>query len=65
MRAAHEAGVVADRLLRADPAVAPEHRDMHEAYTTLGFLAAHGPGWESTGEAPGDRRRPSVRGNRR
>ncbi len=45
VRAADQAGVdtvwVVDHLLQADPTVAPDQRDMLEAYTTLGFLAAH------------------------
>lgn len=45
VRAADQAGVdtvwVVDHLLQADPTVAPGQRDMLEAYTTLGFLAAH------------------------
>ena len=44
-RAADEAGVdtvwVADHLLQADPTAAPGQTEMLEAYTTLGFLAAH------------------------
>jgi F420-dependent oxidoreductase-like protein len=43
-RAADEAGLdtlwVPDHLLQADPTAAPEHTEMLEAYTTLGFLAA-------------------------
>jgi F420-dependent oxidoreductase-like protein len=45
VRAADEAGVdtvwVADHLLQADPTAAPDDTEMLEAYTTLGFLAAH------------------------
>jgi F420-dependent oxidoreductase-like protein len=45
VRAADEAGVdtvwVADHLLQADPTAAPNDTEMLEAYTTLGFLAAH------------------------
>jgi F420-dependent oxidoreductase-like protein len=45
VRAADEAGVdtvwVADHLLQADPTAGPGETDMLEAYTTLGFLAAH------------------------
>jgi F420-dependent oxidoreductase-like protein len=45
VRAANAAGVdtvwVVDHLLQADPNAAPDQRDMLEAYTTLGFLAAH------------------------
>ncbi len=45
VRAADQTGVdtvwVADHLLQADPNAAPDQRDMLEAYTTLGFLAAH------------------------
>ncbi len=32
---------VVDHLLQADPNAAPDQRDMLEAYTTLGYLAAH------------------------
>lgn len=43
-RAADDAGLdgmwVADHLLQADPFAAPEHTEMLEAYTTLGYLAA-------------------------
>ena len=42
--AADQAGVdtvwVVDHLLQADPTAPPDDRDMFEAYTTLGFLAA-------------------------
>src|SRR5919112_1173550 len=42
--AADRAGVdtvwVADHLVQADPTVPPDDRDMFEAYTTLGFIAA-------------------------
>ncbi len=45
VRAADQAGVdtvwVVDHLLQADPNAAPGERDMLEAYTTLGYLAAH------------------------
>jgi len=45
VRAADEAGIdtvwVPDHLLQADPTAGPDQRDMLEAYTTLGFLAAH------------------------
>jgi F420-dependent oxidoreductase-like protein len=45
VRAADQAGVdtvwVADHLLQADPTAAPGETEMLEAYTTLGFLAAH------------------------
>src|SRR6266702_6283745 len=45
VRAADQAGVdtvwVVDHLLQADPNAAPDQRDMLEAYTTLGYLAAH------------------------
>jgi F420-dependent oxidoreductase-like protein len=45
VRAADQAGVdtvwVVDHLLQADPTVAPDQRDMLEAYTTLGYIAAH------------------------
>jgi F420-dependent oxidoreductase-like protein len=44
-QAADQAGIdsvwVVDHLVQADPTVAPDQRDMLEAYTTLGFLAAH------------------------
>jgi F420-dependent oxidoreductase-like protein len=43
--AADQAGLdtvwVADHLLQADPTAAPDDTEMLEAYTTLGFLAAH------------------------
>src|SRR3712207_7883835 len=43
--AADQAGLdtvwVADHLLQADPTAAPGDTEMLEAYTTLGFLAAH------------------------
>src|SRR6478609_7304643 len=42
--AAEEGGLdtlwVNDHLLQADPGAAPDERDMLEAYTTLGYLAA-------------------------
>jgi F420-dependent oxidoreductase-like protein len=45
VRGADQAGVdtvwVPDHLLQADPTVAPDDTEMLEAYTTLGFLAAH------------------------
>ena len=45
VRGADQAGVdtvwVPDHLLQADPTVAPGDTEMLEAYTTLGFLAAH------------------------
>jgi len=45
VRAADQAGVdtvwVVDHLLQADPTVAPDQHDMLEAYTTLGYIAAH------------------------
>ena len=45
VKAADEAGIdtvwVPDHLLQADPTAASDQRDMLEAYTTLGFLAAH------------------------
>jgi alkanesulfonate monooxygenase SsuD/methylene tetrahydromethanopterin reductase-like flavin-dependent oxidoreductase (luciferase family) len=44
VRAADQAGVdtawVVDHLVQADPNAAPDQRDMLEAYTTLGYLAA-------------------------
>ena len=45
VRAADQTGLdtvwVADHLLQADPTAAPDDTEMLEAYTTLGFLAAH------------------------
>ncbi len=45
VKAADQAGVdtvwVADHLLQADPTAASDQTEMLEAYTTLGFLAAH------------------------
>ncbi len=45
VRDADKAGIdtvwVPDHLLQADPTAAPDQVDMLEAYTTLGFLAAH------------------------
>jgi F420-dependent oxidoreductase-like protein len=45
VKAADGAGIdtvwVSDHLLQADPTAAPEETEMLEAYTTLGFLAAH------------------------
>lgn len=44
-RTVDEAGIdtlwVVDHLIQADPTAPPGDTDMHEAYTTLGFLAAH------------------------
>ena len=45
VRAADQAGVdtvwVVDHLIQVDPNAAPDQRDMLEAYTTLGYIAAH------------------------
>lgn len=42
-RAADDAGLdtlwVSDHMLQADPTAGPDERDMHEAYTVLGYLA--------------------------
>ncbi|MFI6903695.1 TIGR03560 family F420-dependent LLM class oxidoreductase [Nonomuraea sp. NPDC050394] len=44
-KAADDGGVdtlwVPDHLLQADPTATPDQREMYEAYTTLGYLAAH------------------------